>query len=122
MDAKELRLGNLIYSNLQIWEVVSIDELEIRGFPYGSKNPYDEEELISFSGMPLTEAWLERMINKSTSGVFNFRPHGAYTVEVKIVEDTFGFYVHGHRITVFKYIHELQNLYHILCGEDLIIK
>ena len=101
------------------WEVYQITHRDFPELKY-------REEL--FRGIPLTEEWLLRfdffrhhedyfnsiIYIKNVVGKTEFK-WGVYTKEVGSgvqIKDSF----------LLKYVHQLQNLYHALAGEELIVK
>jgi len=110
MNAKELRIGNYLYSKLtnQIFQVTAGDIANI------------ENDASVVEPVPLTEFWLLK---------FGFEIHGRrisknwfylWYDDKKIVfalvemEGKTGAYL------VMKYVHQVQNLYFALTGEELI--
>ena len=119
MEANELRLGNLILLDGVIIEV-SIIDLRVLD------NPMMTKATDKFKPIPLTEEWLIK---------FGFRPnkHGYIFDTFRVKNWVTGFF-YGY-IPVFldgeeediedvqiKYVHQLQNLYFALTGEELKIK
>ena len=107
MKANELRIGNLIYLN---------EELIKFGF---SILKFDD--LNNIKPIPLTEEWLVR---------FGFKRDNKYdfTLNVKDVGEfyTSSEWFHGNGYITFEhfgiklfYLHQLQNLYFALTGEEL---
>lgn len=111
MKANELRIGNLIWlwnDDLMDNEAVSVFEInedELNGFKYRMR----ESEPI-----PLTEEWLVK---------FGFEKHGEYYIlmnPVLLLKDNEGsFGVSFWQGNDMKYVHQLQNLYFALTGEEL---
>lgn len=141
MEIKELRVGNLLYRN-GIMEVLGIgannkliiyDHYNKERLPYGL-------DVASFKGIELTPEWLEKFkFNKHHylgHDIMWRHPNDKKTVEetlhscnfywqdkkfvfIEVVND------HGEYATFpvghIKYIHQLQNLYFALTGEELAI-
>jgi hypothetical protein len=127
MKASELRIGNLvIYSNGSIlFKVISISEfgIDIENEVEKTYIEYDE-----FEPIPLTEEWLLK---------FGFiRHHADYAndvIYIKNVPDNIefewgvypfelgsGFVINNSQ--KLNYVHQLQNLYFALTGEELVVK
>lgn len=123
MEAKELRIGNLIKTwtgtndEFDVTTVFSIDEDSINGF---------KRYLRDAEPIPLTEEWFER---------FDFEYNGRYYFKgwieaffgdkgVVYVDLHFDSMVTGYYMveTDNKYVHQLQNLVYYLSGEELILK
>ena len=110
MKIEEFRVGNLVeYSRNE--KIV-----KIKGFSYGGLHVTSEDEMIwkeieSFNSIPLTRNWLisagfvrqgETMYNKKDLFIIYVPEMIHYKTETKI-----------------KYVHQLQNLYFAITGEEL---
>lgn len=125
MKASELRIGNyVLLDDKGVYQIDSGHDIEeIDSFPFD--NPYCQ-------GVPLTEQWLKD---------FGFKPRGAgFLINTNritalrldstsfILDENTRFYVtlhHGKDIVhskKIKYVHQLQNLYFALTGEELKLK
>lgn len=139
IKANELRLGNLLllsenvgYNFKGIVEVISINKTGI--------NPWQDmgaSGLISFdklTGIPLTEEWLEKFgFNKTvdkqleTITISNNGSEGKAWIEnisfsnneITLQYEHNKYYYNNLNVT---YVHQLQNLYFALTGEELIVK
>ena len=112
MKATDFRIGNFVEILGKVETVVdvmcdSVNTLTCEGVPYDMVNP-----------VPLTEEWLEKFgfIKNSTSWTNWETPTGVKEVRISI-QNKYLFY-NGMMI---KYIHQLQNLYFALTGEELTI-
>lgn len=132
MKAEELRIGNfvLFHEESTIFKVTGI---ETGGLYVKNETISTWIEIYQFSGIPITEEWCLR---------FGFEVDCVYdcVLEIKDYEDkrnTFLCAFSDERDTVYlyhnyyspsdyvaevKHIHQLQNLYHALTGEELTIK
>lgn len=126
MNAKELRIGNLVQDKTgdvmyvyRIWK----GGAELSGDENGSDDlDYDEDEIF---GIPITESWLVKLGFESIGegstkmfrkGVFNWYPIAGLYLE-------FDNGVSGYDLqTECKYVHELQNLFFLIERKELIIK
>jgi hypothetical protein len=113
MKNTELRIGNLVEIYGKVEKVVDVmcdcvNTLNIEGAHYGLVNP-----------IPLTEEWLLNFgfIKNSTSWTNWEKPTAVKEVRVSI-HNKYLFY-NGRMI---KFIHQLQNLYFALTGEELTTK
>lgn len=119
MKAQELRIGNLLSYNGTVVQVSNIGsngfETTKDGVLYGSCN------LESYDPIPLTEQWLIDfgLLKKPNHKYFHIKgmdfhipimSGGYYDNEYGMDEEN--------RITLF-YVHQLQNLYFALTGEEL---
>lgn len=137
MKAKELRIGNLIYSDTK--QVTVID-----GFMNNSVYKNVDDERVRFilsnitycNGILLTEEWLlkfgfgrikQQNPNLSdTDYPYYFRINEGFTNEMTIedLNSSVCFVFSYGRCSIIKieYIHQLQNLYFALTGEELTLK
>lgn len=137
MKASELRIGNLVYvtdnlTNLIFKEITPINIHNLMHLTGWDKSPVD----IEFEPIPLTEEWLEKLglikrnqteelpeelqqpdIDKD-GGIWYTWVKGVFNLEIQSNgEIWFELYSHYKHI---KWVHELQNLYFALTGEELI--
>lgn len=119
MKINELRIGNLIYEIVDTPENPKYkDEFEIAGINAVYDTLHDQDDnitLLSYcESIPLTEEWLlkfEFVIEgiKYWKNVFScVKTHGGFL-----------FWHRGHSLLIIKYVHQLQNLYFALTGEEL---
>lgn len=141
INPNELRIGNIILCNDKISKVLGLTihngwgSVWVDSFIY----EYDDSSLLSrCNPIPITEEWLiklgfnkkgiEKEINfegaikyeneKVFDMVFYFELEFYYIIDVNT--DKYEDYVYTTKI--FKYIHQLQNLYFALTGKELEIK
>jgi len=132
MQAKDLRIDNWFYA---VHPVDGLFEMQVRGIAqdgtietdaygntYGTIDCYGD----SCKPIPLTEEWLLRfgfelkeavMDEKKYYGWLNFSFH----LDINFIEKSFFYHWMGGNIDI-KYVHQLQNLYFALTGEELEIK
>ena len=103
MKATELRIGNLVLEN-ETQQVGQVD-LVIIGI-------IERELNHTYKPIPLTEEWLER---------FNWNPPKDIGVSFSLTTYEIHF-VAGNYYKKIEYVHQLQNLYFALTGEELTIK
>lgn len=124
MEIKELRIGNLVKTRKQdyftkkgITEVKSIDYDSINSYNDGRVS--DKNELENLSGIPLTEEWyLKFGFEKRGNFKTIFTPCGKALV---FISDFIVFCGIAVEIPIL-YVHQLQNLYFALTGDELTIK
>lgn len=122
MKATELRIGNLIYRNdlgdghQRIESVLELSKKLITSGPAKVICNYNEIDPI-----PLTEKWLLK---------FGFEKHDShdYFIDISNIGDIHSwfsvfkgdsfFYISEFDVKI-KYVHQLQNLFFALCGEEL---
>ena len=115
MKANELRIGNLIYSK---------GLLEYRKVHYGMLSLNNDRFNELYEPIPLTPEILEKAgFVKGLSSAIHRRQD--YQMErfgiICICNSENQFFVNG-RLVVLKYVHQLQNLYFALTGEELNIE
>jgi len=132
IQANELRIGNLILDNISN-KIEKVDYLTI-------KIVINEEDI--YEPIPLTEEWLLKfgfVKYQWMNGYFINTFFGDLMIQLhkteihlfftKVSYDSQGMKFYGRKFinnktsfTHCKYIHQLQNLYFFLCGEELTIK
>jgi hypothetical protein len=117
MKASELRIGNYINEVEDGLIIVnSIDSREHRFYVTDQNGDINGEDFIE--PIPLTEEWLERFgfeysdLN-GDSGLWKIPPFQIY--------GKYNQFLYDYRLDV-NYVHQLQNLYFALTGEELTIK
>ena len=117
MKANELRIGNLVkYSDKDL--LFTVTEISQAGI--GVENEIEETwiELDSFEPIPLTEEWLLKF-GFEKIGV-NFHLNN-FCIWFKLIHENYWFRYDNQGIEI-KYVHQLQNLFYCLCGEELTLK
>lgn len=106
MDAKEIRIGNLVLWNGKEHEVLLLD--------------FKEETFKEFHRIPLTEQWLVKFgfISNPYSDRYE---KDSFRIEHN-AERGYSIFWHDKTGVSLENVHQLQNLYFALTGEELIIK
>jgi hypothetical protein len=114
IKATELRIGNLILFDGKITHANS------RNIAYiNNSNRLKNRDSIAFEPVKFTEEWLKKAGYKKQNG-YGYSNHNIYGLILK--NDT-GFEFHYYGIIIrIDFVHELQNLYFALTGEELILK
>lgn len=133
VKVNELRIGNyLTYKNpfMKDFELAVVDSILSDGLMEGINYDFESEEYIKLyeiNPIPLTEEWLIKFgFKKLMDGVI-MRGYidkfllidcerflnGEYEVYLKTIESGFS------KGTGYKYVHQLQNMYFALTGEEL---
>lgn len=123
MEAQELRLKNLVYVNHKMDRLAYVDSISDYAiqcvFVDGMSEDMATGMIVSPSKLipvPLTEDLLLRMgFEKTHRGKFE-RDDLPYDLYGGV-----GLYMHGVKPEI-EHVHQLQNLYHALTGEELTIK
>ena len=116
MKANELRIGNYVYDDYlkKNKQINGIFDNEIWLSEIG-EDEFDQRSIIdSINPIPLTEEWLLKFGFKNLSvGLFELIHNNLIGYRLSI-EGQYGY-------EEIKYIHQLQNLYYALIGEELTI-
>jgi len=124
MEARELRIGNLVkWHSSIIGKIESISETSV----IFSKWQY-ALSIKEFKPIPLTEEWLLRFgfEKRQETKMANFITYGFrenpitkdWIILIKHFKDENKFF-YNNGFHVLKHVHQLQNLYYCLCGEEL---
>ena len=123
IQANELRLGNYLYGNIsKQYYLIDIDVLRFIVEEGNVKSLHDNSP--AYSAIPLTHEILEKIPTiKYNQGIYSFqRKHIIFSVTPasKKVALNFASGVGEFGIDI-EYLHELQNLYFALTGEELTV-
>jgi len=139
MEAKELRIGNLVYGvSDRIETVVELDQYSITAYAgklIESQATFSQED---FSPIPLTEEWLVKFgFNKKGESRYGFKYNypmadWGFTIEPSFKEGKWFFgheyydsgddnldYTSLNFCVDLQYVHTLQNIFFALTGEEL---
>lgn len=131
MKAQDLRIGNLVkrYLGANEYKTIVLKSISDTGeFTYIDQ---DEKTLYlvrnNFKGLQpieLTEDWLLKMglINDDEDFLININERSSLHINLNKVRTLIESYDGLINIKHVKYVHQLQNLYHALTGEELTIK
>lgn len=127
MKASELRIGNLIYSTaLEYCDVVTGISFDDEYEKYSIETRDYDDLITAIEGVKLTEEWLlkfgfvEERVGFFVSNIIQ--------VSTKYASDAFKVMLYNPHIKEFwgigycEEVHQLQNLFFALCGEELTIK
>lgn len=122
MKATELRIGNFL-KNKHIIEPVQVSNIDFQetikiGF---WRNVINETmNLSAFEPILITEEWLEKLgLEKSVHGEYwNLQMIGWFT-KYTSEEGVYSYNVGQFKVCDFKYVHDLQNLYYSITGNEL---
>ena len=122
MEARELRIGNLVKSNIEgcrriHFGIVQIDQTSMYYL-------CDTDDFERLEPIPLTEEWLFKFGFKF-DGHCSWWKNELIELTIDTGEDEYSvFNDNGDYITLkgIKYVHQLQNLYFAIKGEELTIK
>ena len=110
MEKKELRIGNLVSWGLGVheWELYNYNDHDL---DYAKPIPLTEEWLLKFGFDEITPKYYVLNIDENNSFTYYYTFSGGF----------WHFEFEGISIKI-KYVHQLQNLYFALTGEELTIK
>ena len=130
MKASELRIGNYINfkdrDDIFFCEVTSIDRGGyvhiLRNFKDNLNNDDQPESIQDITPIMLTEEWLLRIGFEPHFGTYIFKTNrGIILIEEDLAEISFNETQRGFNAPC-NYVHQLQNLYFTLTGQELEIK
>lgn len=142
IDFKELRFGNIVhyegtepeYGDEEDVVIGSISEGELMGYAYSCYHGIDCQRCYHinnpsfFSPIDLTEEWLVKFglrSNNANNNICFVKYSGEINFEVEKVNDGYSLAVESFEYLVgkpFQFVHQLQNLYYFLAGDELQIK
>lgn len=144
MKASELRLGNYIqvnngsnYTGIGTVATMSNTGEENDVAYYDNNGLYEYTDLRLFQPVPLTEEWLIKFGFEAYSTHVNYielqiksnKPSNHVVIRYGLQRDYFNIFNHSEcdftemqYLTEVKFVHQLQNLYFALTGEELTIK
>lgn len=114
IKANEVRIGNLV-NKCHVDYGWATTKIEI----YDIENMLETDGLSSYEPIPLTEEWLVK---------FRFEDliKGTYICKHQVVlkkeSDGYSYEKFSHQKIIIKSVHQIQNLYFALTGEELVIK
>ena len=123
MLATELRIGNILTTGNYEVKVIEIHHLGVQVSDLEETQDTWEPYVDRIKPMPLTEEWLLKFgFEKNENGLFKL--FNESEVPILLNEDLNGWTCDGINFSVngTQYIHQLQNLYFALTGEELTLK
>ncbi len=119
MKSNELRIGNWLgYNNLPVFQMTSY---ELDNFYETENLEYDDRDKY-YKPIPLTEEWLLKFGFKLNFNLI----HEKKDIRIERIDGFFYYTWHYNRRCYgqikLKHVHQLQNLYFALTGEELKIK
>ena len=117
IQANELRIGNYLKRlDGSVFQVETTDFVDIHAYP----------QYLSPIPIPISEEWAEKLPNDEWEFVgFETRiiyQHNKYrAIKLEFSNNSVAFYFNDELINLKQYVHQLQNLYFSLTGEELTI-
>jgi hypothetical protein len=115
MIANELRIGNLIKFS-EDGTIFTVGSIEERGFTVQNDEETTWIEAEEFEPIPLTEEWLLKFWFISNPYEDRYEKGSIHIECIKTKGET---YLWIENMPHIKYVHQLQNLYFALTGEEL---
>jgi hypothetical protein len=134
MKATELRIGNHISGHFNynedgepMWiecKVLALDSVDLTEHEIWVEANGFNETYYDFKGIPLTEEWMLKFGFEKINGNYE---KGMILLHGNLKTGTIDFLLHEPHsgklhLTILDYVHQLQNLYFALTGEELIIR
>ena len=134
MEAKELRIGNFILANetgsfanysaeCMVAKISDNDQISVKISQYDGVE-FDNVLSILMEPIPLTEEWLANLgfIKTEPDSIFDYPYWSIDGVEILFQSDqTFLFNASCGNIPI-HFVHQIQNLYFVLMGKDLVLQ
>jgi len=125
MKATELRIGNLIDPDMVVGSMIERAKIGATGkYICVTADILKTEACTMMVGIPLTEEWLVTFgFHKSSNQYFSIASFSYIEHDAYGCNGGFGYCLHDERgiFLEIKYVHQLQNLYFALTGEELSI-
>ena len=114
MKANELRIGSIVYIGKEINIIELVDFADI----------YENDTLKQFEPIPLTEEWLINFgFELCDNTKYNIWSNEHFVItDILMQGDSFLWFIQEAESLDLDYVHQLQNLYFALTGEELTIK
>ena len=114
IQANELRIGNWVYHS---GVVINAQSITGKGISTDTYTPIGNRSLEEVSGIPLPEEWMLRLGFRQ-DGYYNSAKRwiGGY---VMMFAGNGHFILRNYPLSEIKYVHQLQNLYFSLTGQEL---
>lgn len=127
MKATDLRIGNLLCASDGI--IVKVVEIQEDGYktqpiiPIQNYPIFQGDVIKPRLPIPLTEDWLLRFSEVQVYELsFDLFPIKFGFIVKNLNGEGYYFYTNGTNAVLLLYVHQLQNFYHALTGEELTIK
>lgn len=120
MKETELRIGNWV----RIKDVPTTNEWQVEGIGNLQQVGGQLWSIEELEPIPLTEEWLERFGFNQLSDVWEFWKNSHWDLKQHKLENKWWLYCCGEEVDCIRidYVHQLQNLYFALTGEELELK
>lgn len=121
MEAKQLRIGNLVQDFECEPYIFEIEKISKEWIVYRKGSIKTREA----TPIPLTEEWLIRFNFERQDNNWNMLcicNDWTYLYWEKLAGVQLSINKHSIMLPHIQYVHQFQNLYHSLCGEELILK
>ncbi len=122
MKAQDLRIGNYVFDKhgriATVKTIGMFDNIRLTASGYYY---FESAKLFYCKPIPITEEWLLRFGFEQEYGIMSFVKDDRSSIKItyETLADFYRLYPYTYKI---KYVHQLQNLYHALTGEELTLK
>lgn len=124
VKATELRIGNyLVDREDRLCKVEAVKPDEYNDWDYSFEAPAISGAITGLPHKPIefNKDWQKRCLLHDGIGVHNSSFSGFITVKEDAISDSWIFCVGEIELRIFRYLHQLQNLFSSLTDEDLMI-
>ena len=119
MEANELRIGNWVR-----WDYEESSEGNVYPVEYGYELDDIKNNPNIVKPIPLSEEWLLKFGFNKVSDIWEFWKNSGWDLRQHKLENKWWLFYNGQDLDCVRidYVHQLQNLYFALTGEELTIK
>ena len=119
MESNELRIGNFVEMNSRLGIIIGLLEFGAKQFRYVNGTEIFNDTNKELKPIPLNEEWLLKLnFSKLDEDTFYLPKFSDF--DIVILDDILDIKFNGFYMMInFKYIHQLQNLFFALTGEEL---
>jgi hypothetical protein len=116
-----MKASELVIGKCQVTDILSTNVLGVKSNTLMVKGNTEKEktfmiDILDFKPIPLTEKWLLKFGYEKFDKCFSYKGHD---IVLRKDEADFYFGEYGDWSRIIYYVHQLQNLYFSLCGEEL---
>ena len=116
MKATELRIGNWVFDTSEKDNEPNVPRIV--------NEPITKQRCSWYEPIPLTEEWLLKFGFNKLSDIWEFWKNSGWDLRQHKLENNWWLFYNGQDLDCVRidYVHQLQNLYFALTGEELTIK
>ena len=122
MQASELRIGNYVIDDENsLVQVYSISKSDTQ-VSFKTKNNHTIYYSSDIAPIPITKEWIKKTKLNEGNGIHNSRFSGLLSTKYHELISSWYLYIGTIEVSCIEYVHQLQNLYFALTGEELEVK